>query len=271
MEYLFNQWQAIVDQIKKVRQTILMLDFDGTLTPIVDTPEKAHLSDNARKLLQDIAGHRCFIVGVISGRAINDLRERVGVSNIIYVGNHGLEIEGPDFSFVHPVTREIKPVLYVIREVLERKLSAIPGVIIEDKGIDLSIHYRLVNDERVQEVRNIVEDTIAVLKIQGKVRMAQGKKVYEIRPNTAWDKGEAVNYIIRKYRKKTKRSGLLPVYVGDDLTDEDAFREINNHGGIAVYIGGENSKSLARYYLKTTDEVELLLERLLEVYKTINC
>ena len=242
---------------------MLMLDFDGTLTPIVDTPERAKLHEQTKELLKSLVRSRSFTVAIVSGRTINDLRSRVAVPGVIYAGNHGLEIEGPGLNFVHPITDEIRPVLRIMGLVLKKTLGAIRGVIVEDKGLTLSIHYRLVDGEKAYEVKDIIRDTIGIAEILGKVTTTSGKKVHEIRPNVAWDKGKAVKYIMRQYGKRGGSSRLLPMYLGDDLTDEDAFRVIESYGGVAVYVGGEYNISNASFYLNSSDEVAQLIKKLL--------
>jgi trehalose 6-phosphate phosphatase len=265
MKYLFDSWGTIVSRIKEARHAMLMFDFDGTLTPIVDTPEIAVLHEQTRKLLKSLTRGHNFTVAIVSGRAINDLQSRVAVSGIIYAGNHGLEIQGPGVSFVHPITDEIKPILRIMGLVLKKTLSTIRGVIVEDKGLTLSVHYRLVDDEKEHEVRSIVENTVGIAERLGKIRTTPGKKVHEVRPNVSWDKGKAVKYLMKRYGKGGRMSKLLPIYLGDDLADEDAFRVVENYGGIAVYIGGENRLSVASYYLSSSGEVDQLIKELLRL------
>lgn len=263
MKYLFDSWENIAGQIREASHTMLMFDFDGTLTPIVDTPEMAMLHEQTRRLLKSLARNRNFTLAIISGRSITDLQCKVAVPGIIYAGNHGLEINGPRLVFVHPLTDEIKPIMRLMGLVLRKALREIRGVIVEDKGITLSVHYRLVDDEKAKRVEDMVENTLGVATALGKVRTTVGKKVHEIRPNVSWDKGKAVKYIMKRYRKGGRRSGILPIYLGDDLTDEDAFRVVESYGGVAVYIGGENNQSFASYYLNSADEVEQLIKELL--------
>ena len=265
MKYLFDSWETIVSKIKEARHAMLMFDFDGTLTPIVDTPEMAKLYEQTRVLLKSLARSHNFTVAVVSGRAINDLQCKVAVPGIIYAGNHGLEIEGPGMSFVHPIIDEIKPVLRVIGLVLKKTLGTMRGVVVEDKGLTLSVHYRLVDDEKAYEVKSIVENTVGVAEVLGKVRTTPGKKVHEVRPNVPWDKGKAIKYIMKRYGKGGRKSGLLPIYLGDDLTDEDAFSVVESYGGIAVYVGGENNLSIASYYLNSSGEVDELIKELLRL------
>jgi len=263
MLYLFKEWKTIADKIRTASHTMLMFDFDGTLTPIVDTPEIADLSEESRRLLKNLSRHPNFTVAIISGRALKDLQDKVGIPEIIYAGNHGLEIQGPDLAFVHPIKEEVKPVLRIIALALKKTLGAIRGAIIEDKGLTLSVHYRLVDDQEIDEVKDILDSTVGVAAVLGKVRTTSGKMVYEVRPAVPWDKGKAVKLLMKRYGKGGWKSGLLPLYIGDDLTDEDAFKVIENYGGITIYVGEGNNQSAASYYLKSTEEVANLIEELL--------
>jgi trehalose-phosphatase len=213
--------------------------------------------------LEKLARKRRLTLAIISGRALMDIKEKVDISGIVYAGNHGLEIEGPKFRFACPLPKEFKPILRQMRNELSQALGAIKGVLVEDKGLSLSVHYRQVADDRSQEVRNIFERVTGDAAASGKIRVTSGKKVYEIRPAVAWDKGKVVKILMEKSggRKDTP----LPVYLGDDLTDEDAFKFIEDYGrGISIFVGAGGPPSSARYFLQSPDEVARFLGLLLE-------
>ena len=148
MQHLFSVWQEVARRLKAVRRVLLLCDYDGTLTPIVEKPELAILPEKTRELLLALVTQRSFTVGVISGRAMADIRQKVGIENIIYAGNHGLEIEGPGISFINPLAEEMRPVLRLIQQVLNKALSPIRGVFVENKGLSLTIHYRMVEEDK---------------------------------------------------------------------------------------------------------------------------
>ncbi|MDD5703889.1 MAG: trehalose-phosphatase, partial [Dehalococcoidales bacterium] len=228
-------------------------------------PELAVLPEENRQLLCELAHQRQFTVGIISGRALSDLKGLVGVEGIVYAGNHGFEIEGSDWSFISPVSDEIRPLFRVIRQVLSLTLSTIKGVLIEDKGMTLSVHYRQVDEEKASDIKTLVERAVSDSSYRGLFRITAGKKVYEVRPAIDWDKGKAISLLIEKYGKGGKNSGLVPIYMGDDLTDEDGFREIEKYeNGITVHVGEVRDNTAARYYLKSTDEVQKFLVEMLE-------
>jgi trehalose-phosphatase len=258
--HLLSAWDEVKGAIRASRKVLFLSDYDGTLTPIVEKPEKADMPEENRRLLRALSRHRRFSVGIVSGRALPDLKDKVGLDGIIYAGNHGLEIEGPGMSFVNPLAEEIRPVLRVLHQVLNRTVGAIRGVFVEDKGLTLSVHYRLVEEQKAGDVYHEFERVVSGPRALGKVRITRGKKVLEVRPATSWDKGRAIALLIDSYGGRQARSGLLPVYLGDDATDEDGFRAIAELGrGVSVLVDKPRPASAARYYLESTGEVTQFL------------
>ncbi len=265
-QHLFDVWGSIASRLNSSKRILLLLDYDGTLTPIVDRPEQANLPSDARHILRMLSRKRRFIIGIISGRALNDLRNRVDVKGIIYAGNHGLEIKGPGMEFIHPLTEEIGSVINVLGKMLSKSFGTIRGTVVEDKGLTLSVHYRQAEDEETEhKIKDAFERVVGVARTLGKVRTTSGKKVYEVRPNVPWHKGKATRFIMKKYAKSGRTSGLLPIYVGDDLTDEDAFKAIEGYGGISIYVGPDNPQSAASYRLDSPVEVTAFMRRLLMI------
>jgi trehalose 6-phosphate phosphatase len=264
LEHLFSAWPGVAEQMRKASHILFLSDFDGTLTPIVERPEMAALTGATRSLLESLIDQPRFTVGIISGRALADLKEKVNIKGLVYAGNHGFEIEGPGLNFVNPLVDEIKPFVRIIRQVLNLAIGTVKGVLVEDKGITLSVHYRQAEEDTAKNIRQLVEHTIKGPVSMGIVKITTGKKVIEVRPAINWDKGKAIRLLMKKYGKGGRYSGLLPVYLGDDLTDEDGFRMIEKYGaGITIHIG-EPANSCARYYLKSHLEVDRFMEKLLE-------
>lgn len=262
MNYIFKNLDEIIDRIKAYTNVIVLFDYDGTLTPIVDIPEKAFLNNERRKILRELSKKKRFSIGIISGRALSDIKSRVSIDNIIYAGNHGLEIEGPSLAFIHPLTDEVKSTIRIINAVLNKTMGAIKGTIVEDKGLTLSVHYRQVKDDKKQnEVKTVFEKVTGVANMLGKINITSGKKIYEVRPPINWHKGKAVELIIKDYQKG--KQNPLVIYAGDDLTDEDAFKALKKFEGISIYIGAVNPESSADYYLKSPDELYKFIEKLL--------
>ncbi|MBI2831063.1 MAG: trehalose-phosphatase [Chloroflexi bacterium] len=271
MEHLLSVWPGIAERLKGAGHICLLADYDGTLTPIVERPEVAYLPDNVRQLLESLSRQPGVTVGVISGRELADLKGRVTVDGIIYAGNHGLEIEGPGVKFTHAIAEETAPVIRLIHQLLERALRTVKGALVEDKGLTLSVHYRQVEADKTGEVKSIFERIVSGAQASGRIRVTRGKKVYEVRPAVAWDKGKAIKLVMKQCGKGGRKSGIFPIYLGDDLTDEDAFRVIEAYGdGLSVFVGDEKQKTVARYFLKSPSEVAVFLGMLLERYQDIS-
>lgn len=261
MKYLFNHSKEVMSMICRSGQIMLLMDYDGTLTPIVDRPEYACLGEETRRMLQEIAGQPRLIAGIISGRSLADLKSKVGVEGLIYAGNHGFEIESPHFKYIHPAAEAARPVLALIRNFLVKATGHIRGALLEDKGLTLSLHYRLVGEEDLPGLKEIMHRAVAGAVTRGLVKITFGKKVYEFRPAVRWDKGKAVRFLMKSYQKGGRQSGLLVVYLGDDTTDEDAFRMVRRYGhGLSVHVGGDRPDSAAKYCVKSVGEALLFLK-----------
>ena len=267
MEHLYSAWPAVKRRLRTARAVMLLSDYDGTLTPIVERPELAELPWYTRRILEGLVRQTRFTVGIISGRALSDLKARLNIGGIIYAGNHGMEIEGPGVSFVNPIAQELRPILRVLHRVLDRTVGGIKGVLVEDKGLSLSVHYRLVEEHRAGDVKHAFERAVGTAEALGKVRITGGKKVYEVRPAANWDKGKAIDMLMRKYFPSGGGSEGVPFYFGDDITDEDGFRAIENAGGISVLVGQPERDSAARYFVTSPARVATFLSLLLDSAK----
>lgn len=265
MQYIFNIWSEIIGRIKQSREILLLCDYDGTLTTIVDSPEKAGLSEETSKILAGLSRKSNMKIGIISGRALTDIKEKVPINGIIFAGNHGFEIEGPGVKFIHPLTEEISSLIHIIGTILARTLGKIPGVLVEDKGVTLSVHYRMVDEKKLPQLTDILENTVGTARQIGKIKTTFGKKVHEIRPAIDWHKGKAVSFIFENYTHSAKKSSVLPIYLGDDLTDEDAFRTVNDLGGISILVSDSGQPSAASYYLNSPSEVNSFLTEMLKI------
>ena len=262
MEHLLSAWPDIADKIGTAKQVLLLSDFDGTLSPIVGRPEDAVLSDDTRRAIEALATTQRVGVAVISGRALSDIQNKVGIRGITYVGNHGIEIEGPWLKFVYPPAESLRPVIRHLYPRLSEVLAGFEGALVEDKGLTLSVHYRLVEEARVGELKRICEETVRGLRSEGKVRTTEGKKVYEIRPGVLWDKEDAMVLLMSGWTSLRGKTGSLAIFLGDDLTDEGGFKVVNTHGGVSIFVGESNSSTAAQYFLRSPHEVEEFLQRL---------
>ena len=154
MEYLFSHFEKLKNRLSS-KFVLLFLDYDGTLTPIVETPDKAVISKERKDLLDKLSTSPHCRVAIISGRSLSDIKAIVGLKDIIYVGNHGLEIESPKIKFESQVSPRLKSIIRHIYEDAVSKFSKIKGVLIENKGLTISVHYRLVDEKDIQEFLSI--------------------------------------------------------------------------------------------------------------------
>jgi len=257
MEYLFSHRNKLKDRLKD-KFVLLFIDYDGTLTPIAETPKKAVITKEVKGLLQKLSKSPHYRVAIISGRALSDIKGLVGLKDIIYAGNHGLEIEGPKIKFESQVSPRLKSIIRHIYEDAVSKLSKIKGVLIEDKGLTISVHYRLVDKKDVQRFLSIFNEITDPYIVRGKIKINSGKKVYEIKPPVMWDKGKIVLWLLGRQQFLLGENKIFPIYIGDDVTDEDAFKVLKKKG-LTIFVG-EQASSKAQYYLKTTDEVAEFLK-----------
>jgi trehalose-phosphatase len=247
----FDSIHEVGDRIHQAAHVLLCLDYDGTLTHFVANPVGARLSSQMERSLLALAEDEAVSVAIVSGRDRADLQARVDVPGIIYVGNHGLEVSGPGFVFVEPTAAAYTEKLKTFAWQLTKKLEGIAGVVVDNKGLTISVHYRQAAPETWEEVRRLLHCALA-----GAIHpfiLTPGEKVYEIRPRTYWNKGTAVNWIQEKLGKRE----VLPIYVGDDVTDEDAFKALVD--GITVKVR-PTQDTAARYTLAGVAEVRKFLE-----------
>jgi len=250
-----------LDQLRNLGEnlqagSILLLDYDGTLVPIAERPELAILSPHTRELLNFLS--RRFKVAIISGRSLMEVKKLVGLKMVYYIGNHGLEINGPKIRIVKNEAKRAHPIISEVCRRLREKTVMIKGVIIEDKELTASVHYRLVAKDELKNLKKIFKETVKPHVDSGKVRVVKGKKVFEIRPNIDWDKGKAVLWIIDTIDPERK---LMPIYIGDDQTDEDAFLALKNRG-ITILVSEKPKKSHAKFFLRNVGEVKIFLEKM---------
>src|SRR3989338_215918 len=260
MKHLFREWDRIKIDLEN-KFLAIFLDYDGTLTPIAQTPDRAILAQDIRVLLKKLAKMPDCKLAIISGRALAGIERLVDIKEIEYVGNHGLEIGGSAINFESLLTPRFKEIIGQIKNNLNVQLAAIEGILVEDKGLTLSIHYRLMDEQHMPRLKKILNKVIKPYLPGKEVRAGFGKKVFEIRPPVQWDKGKAILWLLKNAQYGFKKTGALPIYLGDDFTDEDAFEAIKNKG-LTVRVGSAKS-SHARYYLKDTEEVSQFLMRIL--------
>src|SRR5215813_4689999 len=194
----------------------VFLDYDGTLTPIVNHPENAWLSESMRQTLRSLAGR--VPVAILSGRDLDDVRGRVHVDGIVYAGSHGFDIAGAG-GLHRELGTPYLPVLDTAEAELREALDEIPGAQLERKHFSVAAHYRNVNESDAIRVAEAVD---AVAARHRELRKIDGKKVYELLPDIDWHKGKAVLWLLETLELESRPRGIRPIFIGDDRTDEDA-------------------------------------------------
>ncbi len=244
---------------------MLFFDFDGTLAPIASSPEKAQLPPETLGLLKTLSEKKFYRTAIISGRALADLKSKVGIESLVYAGNHGLEIEGPGFQHEVPLSDTYLGTLKSVKLELQAMIGGYKGVLIEDKGLSLSVHFRLVELEEIRELQNKLRAILFPYLKKALIKVRSGKMVFEIRPPVAWDKGKAVLWLMDKWQAGFEDDPAVPWYCGDDATDEDAFRALEKKG-LTVVVGAHDD-SAAQYYLNSQKETDLFLSKIVELKK----
>ncbi len=254
LPHALDSFEKIKEQIEG-KEVVVFLDYDGTLTPIVSHPEDAILSEEMRKTLTSLAD-QC-LVAIISGRGLKDVKERVDIDNLYYAGSHGFEIEGPGgLRLEHNEAKKLLPVIDEVEDKLKQQLTSIDGAQVERKRFSIAVHYRNVEAKQVGSVEEVVDQMIG---LYPKLRKAEGKKVYELRPDIDWDKGEALFWLLDTL--DLVGPGIFPFYIGDDITDEDAFEALAGRG-IAIVVGEGSRSTEAVSRLESPNQVLEFLQKL---------
>ena len=247
---------AWVEAWERAGRLILLLDFDGTLAPIVARPELAEIPARTRTALEALHERPDVEMAVISGRGLADVRDRAAIEGIAYAGNHGMEIEGPGIARVHPEAQAARPALEKAAAELSALLEQFEGAWIEDKGLTLSVHYRALPDDQSHELRNRI---VAQVGPVPNLHLTHGKKVLEVRPRIDWHKGRAVSFLLDHLQPA---AGAPVLYFGDDTTDEDAFQVLQTWregGGEGVLVAEQPRPTAARSLVRTPDDMADLL------------
>ena len=241
------------------RQPAVFYDFDGTLSEIVEDPDSARLVDGAAGALTSLSA--ACPVAILSGRDLADVRERIGLPGLWYAGSHGFELTGPEGTHhQNPEAAASIPVLAGAAADLADQLGHIPGVVVEHKRFGVAVHYRNAPRDRVGEVA-------AAVRTAGQrtaLRVTTGREVIELRPNIDWDKGKTLHWVLDYIRDNEGAGPLLPIYLGDDITDEDAFDAVDDDG-IAILVRHSDDgdrATAARYALDDPGRVREFTERL---------
>ncbi len=242
---------------KGEKKVVFFLDYDGTLTPIVERPELAVISEQMRDLVKGLAEK--FTTAIVSGRMREDVENLVGIEGLCYAGSHGFDIQGRGVAMIQPKAQATIPVVNKVIAQLKEELGDIKGVIIEEKKFSVAVHYRLVEEQYFSKIKDMVQ---RVIKENSTLRMMSGKKVFEVLPAIDWNKGKAVRWIIKALG--ICWDDVSVVYIGDDTTDEDAFRALRTKG-IGILVSAELKESTADFQVSSPEEIGRLFKML------VNC
>jgi trehalose-phosphatase len=252
----FDHLEEVDSQLSQ-KEIFVFLDYDGTLTPIVATPDLAIISEEMRAVVQKLSS--AFKVSIVSGRATDDVRSKVRIEDIFYAGSHGFEIVQPDGKVeINAQAQEIRGVIDEVHKKLQERLRGVKGALVEHVKYTISTHYRLVADEDFPKIEKAVEE---ILNEHTNLRKTQGKKVFEIRPKIDWDKGKAVEWILDVLSFDPQKN--IAIYIGDDTTDEDAFAVLQDKG-FGILVAQEPRETKAEYLIQDTPEVCKVLEYLIK-------
>ncbi|KAL8136940.1 hypothetical protein V2J09_002941 [Rumex salicifolius] len=254
----------------KGKQIVVFLDYDGTLSPIVDDPDRAFMADEMRRAVREIAKH--LPTAIVTGRCIDKVYSFVKLSELYYAGCHGMDIKGPTNgrkysqvnakqSLLFQPAAEFLPMIDEAYKALLEKTKSIPGATVENNKFCTSVHFRRVDEKKWAE---LAEQVTEVLTGYPKLRLTQGRMVFEIRPIIKWDKGRALEFLLESLGFANS-DNVFPIYIGDDRTDEDAFKVLcARNQGVGILVTKVPKETNASYTLKGTSEVKSFLEKLVE-------
>jgi len=250
--HLLREWPRIRRKISRPRQVALLTDFDGSRIPIQRRHDGGYASPAARRLLATTAG-RGAVVGVISGRRLEDVEERVAVPGLWYAGVHGYFLRDPSKRFVSRLDATGRARVARAARLLEEGLTGVPRVAVEKKSATVAVHYRRASRRGAEYAGQLVRD---VARRTG-LDLLSGKKIWELCADGKVDKWSAVQFILARERRRNPIAGRVTVYLGDDTTDESVFARLR---GVSVAVG-KRHRTAARYYLRSPKEVRMFLER----------
>ncbi len=244
-----------IADLLKGKKPAIFLDYDGCLSPIVQNPKDAVLSPEMRRTLAQVA--EVCPVAVVSGRDRANVADLVALDQIYYAGSHGFDISGPDNLHTEPGgAKAALQALDVAQKTLTERLKGIEGALIERKRYAIAVHFRNVPEAQVNDLLQATHDVIAQ---HPELKAGPGKKVMELKPNLDWHKGKAVLWLLNEL--DLNKPDIVPLYIGDDLTDENAFETLQQQG-LGVIVGEHDEQTAATYRLEDVGEVQVFLEAL---------
>ena len=255
-----------MENLKEIRknignkQVVFFFDYDGTLAPIVQNPKDAVISVRAKNILQQLA--ETFPVAVVSGRDRADVEEKTGLPNVYYAGSHGFDITGPEgMNMQYEGGVQAIPALDEAEKNLKEKLGGVEGSRVERKKYAIAVHFRNVAEEEIPFVKSAVYEE---LNRQDRLKKGEGKMILELKPDIDWHKGRATRWLLKSLAKEGRQA--FPIFLGDDVTDEDALEAVAADGA-GILVGTHGNKTAATYRLKDVEEVPEFLEHLYQELK----
>lgn len=213
---------------------LVLCDFDGTLCEFDPDPHAVWLPESLRDALNAIAARGDATVGLVSGRRLDDIRTRGYLGDAAYyAGFHGLEIEGEGASFTHPDAAAVREVVHAVAAAMTAELQRVGGVFFENKDLSVVIHFRSATTDVQLRVQEVFERHARPHVEAGRLRVMHGSCARELMPSIRWNKGTAVAWICDHVERR--HGPTWPLYIGDDITDEDAFKFVKGRGiGVAA-------------------------------------
>ncbi len=258
--WLREEESRVFQRIAGAGRVFCFLDYDGTLSRLASTPDDATPLPGTAALLQELARTPGTQVAVISGRPVNNLRRFLNVPGIFYVGIHGLEIQLPNGEIdLAEGTAMLRSLLPGIKRSLQQSVGTRPGILLEDKGAALACHYRLASAPDAVTARQTVSNLARTYQRRGvRLSLTYGPEVAEIRPAYA-NKGKTVSALLTVHAPNA-----LPIYIGDDRSDEDAFNQLPPHA-VTIRVGNPDQPTRARYRVDDPEEVQRFVRAMLAV------
>ncbi|XP_039053075.1 probable trehalose-phosphate phosphatase D isoform X2 [Hibiscus syriacus] len=250
------------------KQIVMFLDYDGTLSPIVEDPDRAFMPKEMRATVRDVA--RYFPTAIVTGRCRDKVYSFVKLAGLYYAGSHGMDIKGPSKSckykkgnqgVLFQAASEFLPMIEEVYRALVEKTKSIAGTRVENNKFCVSVHFRCVDEKSWVA---LAEQVRSVLSEYPKLKLTQGRKVLEIRPTIKWDKGRALEFLLEALGYADSND-VLPVYIGDDRSDEDAFKVLRERRqGFGILVSKLPKETNASYSLREPAEVKEFLRRLVD-------
>jgi len=261
--YIFDNLEEISRKIKSSEKILLGMDHDGTIAEVITTLIASRITELMRNILYSLSQNPRIHLAIISGRTIDSLKEVVNIKsdNIFYAGNHGFEIEGAGINYTFN-DKDALEKIRVITEEMDKKFSNVDGLVFEKKIFTTSFIWSTVTPEKQESIRNEILEALQKYK---SIRIVEGKKLFNIRPDVYINKGIAVSIIGNHFYKDNWRKQVTTIYIGDDNSDEDAFKILEEKDIGIVVNKSPPEDTNAKYYLKSVKEVEDFLKLVNEI------